>query len=142
MIVDKSNNTQDACHDYIELEKPLKTKYIKIENVKVPDGKFSVSDLRIFGLKEGNTPAKVDSFTVERNEADTRRAKIEWQNDETATGYVVNFGINPQKLYSSQMVYDANSVTLTGLNKGVTYYYSIDSFNESGITKGTTVQEK
>lgn len=142
VIVDKSNNTQDACHDYIELENPLKTKYIKIENVKVPDGKFSVSDLRIFGLKEGSTPAKVDSFTIERNEADTRKAKIEWQNDESATGYVVNYGVTPQKLYSSQMVYDANSVTLTGLNKGVTYYYSIDSFNESGITKGTMVLEK
>ena len=53
VIVDKSNNTADACHDYIELEKPVKAKYIKIENVKVPDGKFSVYDLRIFGIKEG-----------------------------------------------------------------------------------------
>jgi len=30
---------------------------------------------------------------------------------------------------------------LPGLNRDVTYYYSIDSFNESGITKGTRVLE-
>ena len=57
IIADKSNNTVDACHDYIELEKPVKTKYIKIENVRVPDGKFSVYDLRIFGLRDGEVPS-------------------------------------------------------------------------------------
>jgi hypothetical protein len=35
------------------------------------------------------------------------------------------------------MVYDNDSVRLTGLNKDVTYYFNIDAFNESGITKGT-----
>jgi xylan 1,4-beta-xylosidase len=34
------------------------------------------------------------------------------------------------------MVYDTNSLLLPGLNKDVSYYYSIDAFNESGITKG------
>ena len=142
VIVDKSNNKQDACHDYIELEKPVKAKYIKLENVKVPDGKFSVYDLRIFGLKEGKTPAKVDDFKVERDQADTRKAKVDWTKDNTATGYVVNWGTDPNKLYSSVLVYDASTVNLTALNKDVTYYYSIDSFNESGITKGTKILKK
>jgi hypothetical protein len=35
------------------------------------------------------------------------------------------------------MVYGGDSVRLTGLNKDVTYYFSIDAFNESGITRGT-----
>jgi hypothetical protein len=35
------------------------------------------------------------------------------------------------------MLYDSDSVKLTGLNKDVTYYFSIDAFNESGITPGT-----
>ena len=38
------------------------------------------------------------------------------------------------------MVYNTNSVMLTGLNKGVTYY-SVDSFNESGITKAQNSTE-
>lgn len=142
VIVDKSNNTADACHDYIVLEKPLRTKYIKIENVKVPDGKFSVYDLRIFGLRKGNSPKPVMDFTVERNESDTRKALVQWPEDTDATGYIVNYGIDPGKLYTSIMVYDAGSLAVNSLNKGVTYYFSIDSFNESGITKGTKVLEK
>ncbi len=139
VIADKSNNTADACHDYIELEKPVRTKYIKIENVSVPDGKFSIYDLRIFGLREGSLPLQVNDFTVEPDEQDTRKAKAEWPKDDQATGYVVNFGVNPGKLYSSVMVYDATSVMITGLNKDVTYYFTVDAFNESGITRGTRV---
>jgi hypothetical protein len=45
----------------------------------------------------------------------------------------------PDKLYSSIMVYDTGSLKLTGLNKDITYYFSNDAFNESGITKGTEV---
>ena len=137
VIVDKSNNTLDACHDYVELDKPLKAKYIKIENVKVPDGKFSIYDLRIFGNRKGKTPPKVSGFEVVRDESDSRRATVKWVKDDSATGYVVNYGTDINKLYTSFMVYDADSVRLTGLNKNVTYYFSIDAFNESGITKGT-----
>jgi xylan 1,4-beta-xylosidase len=136
VIVDKSNNTMDACHDYIELNTPVNAKYIKLENVKVPDGKFSVYDLRIFGKKKGKTPGEVSGFSVGRNPADARRAIVKWTKDNSATGYVVNYGTDINKLYTSYMVYDSDSVRLTGLNKNVTYYFSIDAFNESGITKG------
>jgi hypothetical protein len=139
VIVDKSNNTKDACHDYIELDTPVKTKYIKIENVKVPDGKFSVYDLRIFGTKKGKTPDEPSGFAVERDVSDTRRASVRWVKDNSATGYVVNYGTDKNKLYTSYMVYDSDSLRLTGLNKGVTYYFSIDAFGETGITKGTTI---
>jgi len=110
----------------------------------VPDGKFSVYDLRIFGKKKGKTPKEVSGFTVERDASDNRRASIKWIKDSTATGYVVNYGTERNKLYTSYMVYDNDSVRLTGLNKDVTYYFSIDAFNESGITKGrgTVVKTK
>lgn len=139
VIADKSKNTVDAAHEYIELKKPVKAKFIKIENVRVPEGKFSLYDLRIFGTREGNAPAAVSEFTVTRKEADTRRALVEWTKDDQATGYIVNFGIAPDKLYSSVMVYDAGSLMLTGLNRDVTYWLSVDAFNESGITRGTKV---
>jgi xylan 1,4-beta-xylosidase len=142
VIVDKSHNNEDACHDYIELEKPVNTKYIKIENVKVPDGKFSIYDLRIFGIKKGKIPGNIKDFTVVRNETDTRKVTIEWPKDNLATGYVVNYGTDINKLYTSVMVYNANSLMLTGLNKDVTYYFSIDAFNESGIAKGTKIIKK
>ena len=138
VVVDKSNNTKDACHEYIELNNPIKAKYIKVENVKVPDGKFSIYDLRIFGLKKGKTPQQVKGFEVNRN-ADSRKASIKWTKDKSATGYVVNYGVDPTKLYTSYMVYDCDSLAITGLNKNVTYYFSIDAFNESGITTGSKI---
>jgi hypothetical protein len=139
VIADKSNNNADACHDYIQLEKPVKTRFIKIENVRVPDGKFSLYDLRIFGTRDGNAPAEVREFTVVRNDADTRKALVEWPADDQATGFIVNYGTAPGKLYASVMVCDADSLMLTGLNRDVKYYFSVDAFNESGITKGTVV---
>ena len=76
----------DACHDYIELDKPLKTKYIKIENVITPDGEFSIYDLRIFGKKNGKTPGEVAGFAVERYASDNRRAIVKWTKDNLVTG--------------------------------------------------------
>ncbi len=139
VIADRSTNTVDACHDYIQLEKPVGARYIKIGNVSVPDGRFSLYDLRIFGTSEGNTPTEVSEFTVARSKADTRKALVEWLADDQTTGFIVNYGTDSKKLYTSVMVYDASSLLLTGLNKDVTYYFSIDAFNESGITKGTVV---
>lgn len=138
VIVDKSNNTKDACHEYIELGKPVKAKYLKVENVKVPDGKFSLFDFRIFGLRKGKVPPRISDFQVIRDE-DSRKATVKWSKDKSATGYIVNYGVSPDKLYSTFMVYDTDSVQLTGLNKDVPYFFSIDSFNESGITKSTKV---
>jgi hypothetical protein len=137
VIVDKSNNSNDACHDYLELDKPLNTRYIKVENVKVPDGKFSIYDLRIFGRRKGTAPTEVKDFTVVRDVADSRRATISWPRNNLATGYVINYGTESEKLYTSVMVYGKDSLRLTGLNTGIKYFFSIDAFNESGISKGT-----
>jgi xylan 1,4-beta-xylosidase len=139
VIVDKSNSTADACHDYTELEKPVKTKFIKIENVRMPDGRFSIYDLRIFGTREGEVPATVDDFKIFRDDSDTRKARLEWPEDPNATGFIINYGVDKGKLYSSVMVYDTNAVTLTGLNRDVEYYFSVDAFNESGIAPGLQV---
>jgi hypothetical protein len=95
--------------------------------------------ISIFGKGKGKIPGIVNNFTVERNTADNRKAKVEWAKENLATGYVVNYGTDPNKLYTSVMVYDVNTLMLTGLNKDVTYYYSIDAFNESGITKGVKI---
>jgi len=138
--VDKSKNSADAAHDYIELDKPVKARFIRIENIRVPDGMFSISDLRIFGIREGKSPDEVSEFTVARDEADQRKAMIEWPEDDQATGYIVNYGIAPEKLYTSVMVYDTGSLMLTGLNRDVEYYFRIDAFNESGITAGIKVK--
>ncbi len=138
VIIDRSRNSRDACHDYIELGNPYRTRYIRLENVKVPDGKFSLYDLRVFGIKNGKLPEELTEFSGTRNRADARRATIRWTGDKTVTGYIVNYGTEINKLYTSVMVYDADSLRLTGLNKDVSYFFSIDVFNESGVRNGRT----
>ncbi len=46
--MDKSANKTDVPHDYIELQTPVKARYIKLVNVHMPTGKFAISGLRIF----------------------------------------------------------------------------------------------
>jgi xylan 1,4-beta-xylosidase len=116
----------------------LNAKYIKIENVRVPDGKFPIYDLRILGLNKGKMPKGVTNFEVNRN-IDSRKPLVKWTKDKSATGYIVNYGVDVNKLYTSYMVYNSDSVKLTGLNKDIPYYFSIDAFNESGITKGKKI---
>ena len=63
-------------------------------------------------------------------------AKITWQHIENAQGCNVRYGVAPDKLYLSWLVYDTDEVTLSTLTAGQEYYVCVDSFNENGITPG------
>nr|WP_199078454.1 discoidin domain-containing protein [Pedobacter sp. ASV19] len=134
-IVDRSKNTVDVTHEYIVLPKAVKARYVKISNMQVPDGNFSLSGFRIFGQGGGKLPEAVEGFSVQRSPADTRKARLEWKPVKGATGYNVYYGTQKNKLYHSVMVYGEHSLDLSGLNKGVPYFFRIDSFNENGVTK-------
>ena len=56
VLVDKSNNKTDVPHDYVELEKPVQARFIKLENIHMPTGKFAISGLRVFGNGNGAKP--------------------------------------------------------------------------------------
>jgi hypothetical protein len=58
VVVDKSKNNKDVPHDYIEVEKPFTARYLKVQNVKMPTGKFAISGLRIFGNGSGEKPKR------------------------------------------------------------------------------------
>ena len=139
-IVDKSSDKTDSPHDYIALSKPVNARYVKIVNVAVPEGSFSISGFRIFGKGNGNNANKVVDLSMIRDSNDPRKAMINWKKSDNATGYVVNYGTNKNKLYTSVIVYDSDFLKLTGLNKMSNYFFSIDTFNENGIIKGTVVK--
>lgn len=48
----------------------------------------------------------------------------------------MRYGIAKDKLYLSHLVYGAEEVLLTTLNKNQKYYFCVDSFGEGGITTG------
>ena len=62
---------------------------------------------------------------------------IRWEPIPDAQGCNVRYGIAPDKLYMSWLVYDSNEVKLSTLIQGQEYYVCVDSFNENGITPGT-----
>jgi hypothetical protein len=48
-------NTKDVPHDYVELENPAKASFLKMENLKMPTGKFALSGFRVFGKGPGKS---------------------------------------------------------------------------------------
>jgi xylan 1,4-beta-xylosidase len=139
ILIDKSKNKKDVPHDYIELEEPIETRYLKIENIHVPTGKFALSGFRIFGKGNGTVPETVKQFIVLRGKGERRNAWLKWQQSDDATGYTIYAGVEPDKLYTSIMVYHSNEYYFTAMDKDKTYYFQIEAFNENGIGERTEV---
>ena len=142
-LIDKSQNKTDVPHDYIELETPAKARFLKLENIKIPSGKFALSGFRVFGKGQGKVPEMVQNFMVLR--ADTKKfgerrsSWIRWQQNNEADGYVIYFGKSPDKLYGSIMVYGQNDYFFSGMDRTDAYYFQIEAFNSNGISKRTEV---
>lgn len=139
ILVDKSRNKTDVPHDYIELSKPVRTRFIKMENIHMANGKFAISGLRVFGKGNGAVPAQVKNFIVLRQQSDKRNCWMKWYPSTDAYAYNIYYGIAPDKLYNSIMVYDVNEYYLKALGKNTTYYFTIEPINENGIGKRTDV---
>ena len=143
LITDKSNNQKDVPHDYIVFDQPVKARYVKLENIHMPTGKFAISGLRIFGKGNGAAPSGVKEFIVLRTERDKRSAMLKWQPDDQAYAYNIYYGTAPDKLYNCIMVHDANDYYFKGMDSQKTYYFTIESINENGISpryKTLTIQ--
>jgi hypothetical protein len=143
VLVDKSQNTTDVPHDYIELAAPAKARYLKLENLKMPTGKFALSGFRVFGKGPGQAPMAVDDFVVLRADpkkyGERRSAWLKWRQNDRADGYVIYFGKSPDKLYGSIMVYGKNDYFFTGIDRTDPYYFQIEAFNSNGISPRTKV---
>jgi len=141
VLIDKSNNKTDVPHDYIELNSPVRARYIKLENIHMPAGKFAISGLRVFGNGNGSRPDPVQQLIVLRTEKDPRSAWIKWKPVDNAFAYNIYFGTAADKLYNCIMVHDANEYYYKGMDKFKTYYFSIESINENGVSERSKVQE-
>ena len=140
-VVDYSAKKTDTPHDYIEFEEPFKARYIKLQNKEYTvSSNLSVRDLRIFGNGLGSKPRPVNGFTVKRNEEDPCKVSLAWNEVPHAQGYIVRYGIAEDKLYSNFQVMGETSLEIGSLNKGVTYYFTIDTYNENGITRTEQVE--
>ena len=141
-ITAKPYDAIDTSHDYYELVSAIGARYIRVTNKgDIPNhGKFAISGLRVFGSGGGEAPAQVTDFTVTRNAKDERGVTIQWTAAEGAQNYVVRYGYDKDVLNQAYHVYDATELTINALNMGVDYWFTVDSFNDSGYTKGTEVK--
>jgi hypothetical protein len=140
-LVDKSEATADAPHDYIELEEPVQARFIRLENRGVPSGKFALSGLRVFGHGGGGPPAPVEGLEVLRGDSERRNAWVRWRTIPEATGCVIYCGRTPQKLYTSVMVYGAAEYYFRALDAEGGYFFQIEAFNENGVSRRSPVVE-
>jgi len=137
ILIDKSNNKTDIPHEYVELDKPATARFIKLENIHMPTGKFAISGLRVFGNGNGIKPNIVKSFMVLRTEKDKRSGWIRWAPSDDAYAYNIYYGTSPDKLYSCIMVHNANEYWFAGMDKNRPYYFSIEAINENGLSERT-----
>jgi xylan 1,4-beta-xylosidase len=140
-LVDKSKNKTDVPHDYVELEKPVQARFIKLVNLHMPSGKFAISGLRVFGKGTGLKPLPVKDFIVLRTEKDKRSAWIKWSQADDAYAYNIYYGTASNKLYNSIMVYNSNEYFFKLMDKNRKYYFSIEALNENGVSERTPVTE-
>ena len=138
VIEDKSDAVTDLNHDLIVREEGFAARYLRLGNMAVPyQQNPCVSGLRVFGLGNGEKP-DAPVFTAARpGDLDM---SVQIKEQENTLGYNILFGSSPEKLYHSNMVFNAGSHRVGALIKGRDYYVRVDAFNENGITEGSCIK--
>ncbi len=133
-VFDRSDASKDNPHELLVLPKALKARYVRVLNLERLTGRFSVFDLRVFGLASGRKPEAVTGLSAERGE-DPRRRRVSWPASDGAQGYVLRWGTDPDELYLTCQS-ETPEVELGLFSVGQSYYFRVDAFNESGVTPG------
>lgn len=135
-LADKTKNEEDLTHQYHTFKIPIKARYLKVTNYRVPGGTFAISGFRVFGSGTSAKPAKVTALTVNRDINDPRNVSLNWKKAANATGYNIRFGVSKDKLNRVYQLYGDTALTIRSLNKDQQYWFAIDAFGENGVTRG------
>ncbi len=129
---------RECSNGYYEYKDGICARYIRLTGGELPYGQvMRVSGLRVFGNGSGE---KCEAARAKAVRVSDLEAVVSWEPVENAQGCNVRYGVAPDKLYMSWMVYGADEVKLTTLIKGQEYYVAVDSFNENGITPGEIIK--
>lgn len=128
---------RECSNGYYEYLDGVTARYVRVVGGALPYGQpLRISGLRVFGNGDGEKPAPAQASAIRLDDLD---ARVSWRPIPGAQGCNVRYGIAPDKLYHSWLVYDVNEVTLSTLIKGQKYFVRVDSFNENGITSGSVI---
>ena len=142
ILCDKREANTNMQNDFIVFEEGKRIRYIRVTSVEMPFyNNFAMIGLRVFGHRCASVPkpARAENVKICRSADDGCTAAMSWDKAEGADGYNVKWGIAPDKLYHSTLVYGKEELTMHCLNDGIAYFIRVDSFNGSGITEGETI---
>jgi hypothetical protein len=125
-------------HAFIEFKEDIEAQYVRYQHVFCSNKYLAISEFRVFGLGSGKKPAIPKNFSVKREE-DRRNAFLSWSRIENSQGYVLYWGLKPDKLNNSVLIYDKNEYDLRALNIGEGYFFQVEAFNENGISSKSEV---
>lgn len=136
VIADLTNEKRDRPNAYLELPKPVRTRFVKYEHVYVASPNLAISDMRVFGHGGGEPPRTPGNFKVRRDTTDTRNAFLSWAEVPGAVGYNILWGIQDDKLYQTYQVFadQKPALELRALTVGQDYSFAIEAFNENGVS--------
>lgn len=129
---------RECSNGYYEYPEGILARYVRLTGGTMPYGQvLRVAGLRVFGNGSGEKCPPAQAAAVRLNDLE---ARVSWAHIPNAQGCNVRYGIAPDKLYLSWLVYSADEVKLTTLIQGQEYYVCVDSFNENGITPGNVIK--
>lgn len=136
LVGDLSREKTDRANPYVELEKPVKARYIRYEHVYSKTPNLAISDIRVFGNGGGKMPVVPGGVTAKRD-TDDRNAFITWKPVPGAVGYNVRWGIQKDKLYQTYQIFadQPTAKEIRALTVGQDYYFAVEAFNENGVSK-------
>tara|TARA_R110002050_G_scaffold288248_2_gene440043 strand:- start:20504 stop:22324 length:1821 start_codon:yes stop_codon:yes gene_type:complete len=140
VAADYTKNEKDQPHAYIEFNKEVMARYVRYNHVFCSNKYLAISEFRVFGYGLQSKPSQPQNFTALR-QIDRRNASLNWDNVKDAQGYVLYWGIKPDRLNNSVLMYGQNSYELRALNINQQYYYQIEAFNENGISVKSAILE-
>jgi xylan 1,4-beta-xylosidase len=140
LVGDLSKEKTDRANPYIELERPVKARYIRYEHIYSKTPNLAISDIRVFGNGSGKLPATPASVTAKRD-TDDRNAFISWKPVAGAVGYNIRWGIQKDKLYQTYQIFADQPTTkeIRALTVGQDYFFAVEAFNENGVSKVSEV---
>ena len=135
-LADLGEERRDRPNAYIELPRPVRTRYIRYEHGYVASPNLAIGDIRIFGNGDGPAPGTPSGLTA-RRDGDARNAFISWKPVRGAVGYNVRWGIGPGKLHQTYQVFAdrPQPLEIRALSVGQGYWFAVEAFDENGVSK-------
>jgi len=141
VVGDLSREQRDRPNAYVEMDTPVRARFVRYEHIHVGAATLAISDIRVFGYRWGSgrgarsrpaTPAGL----VARRDRDERNAVISWPAVPGAVGYNIRWGISPAKLYQTYQRFadQGTTIELRALTVGQGYWAAIESFDENGVS--------